>query len=343
MFEDLKEKFQLKLMYLFAPFTALCVAPIAVYRYLHHEWITAVLDAAIVVAVLLTVLYVHLSKSVRTPSMVGAVLYTTGAVLASYVNSPLYIFWLYPAVLANFFLLHPLVALTMNLVALAAVVPVALQTSDPILTVGMMGSLLFSISMSFGFAQLTERQRLALRSAASHDSLTSVGNRRLMDSEIDRAIDRYERHPAPMSLILLDLDKFKNVNDRYGHRMGDQLLAAVANLLSTHTRNADRVFRYGGEEFVLLAENTPLDKAAIVAEHLRQQIDVRIHARELPFTASFGVAEFEPGETAEHWLGRADRAMYQAKENGRNCVVLAAKSEQETRQIKQGGLKADVS
>src|SRR5690606_34875913 len=126
----------------------------------------------------------------------------------------------------------------------------------------------------------TERQRLALRAAASHDPLTTVGNRRLMDAELNRAIDRYERHPAPMSLILLDLDKFKEVNDRYGHRMGDKLLTAVANLLATHTRNVDRVFRYGGEEFVLLAENTPLDKAAIVAEHLRQQIDIRIHARD---------------------------------------------------------------
>ncbi len=320
---DLKERFQLGLMYLFAPFTAICVAPIAIYRYVNGEYLTAALDATIVVAVLLTVVYVRWQQSVRTPAMVVAVIYTTGAVLAAYLNSPFYIFWLYPAVLANFFLLHPVLALVINLLAIVAAVPVALQTTDAMLTIGMMGSLLFSISMTFGFARLIDKQRDALRTAASHDALTGVGNRRLMDDEIDRSIERFRRHPSPTSLIVLDLDMFKSVNDRLGHKAGDQLLVAVSQLLMRQTRNADRVFRFGGEEFVLLAENTDLDEAAVIAEHLRQQISVRIKSSDQPLTASFGCAQLRVDETADEWFRRADKALFEAKDLGRNRVALA--------------------
>jgi diguanylate cyclase (GGDEF)-like protein len=327
MLEDLKEKFQINLIYLFAPFTVVFVAPVALFRYLDGQYVTAALDAGIVLIVLCTVVFVYWRKSVKQAAIVAGVLYTTGAVLAPYVNSPFYIFWLYPAVLANFFLLHPVLALAINLVALAAVVPVALQTPDPILTSGMMGSLLFSISMSFGFSRLTEKQRMTLKTAASQDALTGVGNRRQMDVEIARSMDSSERHGSPMSLIILDLDKFKDINERYGRRLGDQLLKSVANLLTTQTRTTDRVFRYGGEEFVLLTEHTPADKAALIAENLRKLIAIRIKSPDEPLTASFGCAQLEPGESAEHWFGRADRALYRAKNEGRNRVVVADDSE----------------
>lgn len=323
MIEDLKGKFQLKLTYLFAPFAVICIGPIAWYRYIKGDYLMAAVDAAIVVLMLLLVMSVYWRRSARMPAKVVGVFYTTGAVLGAYFNNPFYIFWLYPAILANFYLLRPRLALTMNLTALAAVVPVALQTSDVLLTAGMMGSLLFSISMSFAFAQLVERQHSALHAAAIQDPLTGVGNRRLMDIEVDRSIDSAERHPSPMSLIVLDLDSFKAVNDLHGHKMGDQLLVAIANLLESQTRHADRVFRYGGEEFVVLAEHTPLEKAAVMAENLRQQIAVRIKTPDQPLTASFGCAQLEPGESAECWFGRADKALYRAKAQGRNCVVLA--------------------
>lgn len=326
MLEDLKEKFQLKLMYLFAPFTAFFVGPIAGYRYLRGEYLAAVLDAAIVLIVLLAVVYVHLRRSITAAAIVVGVLYTGGAALVSYINGPLYIFWLFPAVLANFFLLHPVLALVVNLIAVVLVIPVALQTSEPILTTGMVGSLLFSICMAFGFARLTERQSIALKTAATLDPLTGVGNRRLMDAEITRSMDKALRHPAPMSLIVLDVDKFKDINDQHGHKRGDRLLMDVANLLVSQTRNGDRVFRFGGEEFVVLAEQTSLEQASVAAEHLRKQIHMRIKVAGQPLTASFGCAQLELGESAERWFGRADRALYKAKEQGRNCVVLAEPS-----------------
>ncbi len=321
--EDLKEQFQINLMYLFAPFTALFVGPIAVFRYLNGEVMAAILDAAIVVAVLLTVAFVHWHKTVRVPAMVISVLYTVGAALVAYVNDPFYIFWLYPAVLANFFLLHPMRALITNSVALLAVVPVAFQTTDVMLTAGMLGSLVFSTCMAFGFARLTEQQRLALKTAATHDALTGAGNRRLMDSEVDRSIERFARHQSPMSLIVLDLDNFKDVNDHFGHKTGDHLLVTVAELLMRQTRDTDRVFRFGGEEFVLIAEQATLAEAAVIAEHLRQQIAVRIKTPSAPLTASFGCAQLAYGESADQWFRRADQALYRAKDQGRNCVVLA--------------------
>ena len=105
--------------------------------------------------------------------------------------------------------------------------------------------------------------------------------------------------------------------------MGDKLLIDIGNLLSHRLRKTDRAFRFGGEEFVLLARNTKLAEAALIAEKIREQIVTEINSPQGDISASFGCASIQPEETCEHWFIRADRAMYKAKDKGRNCVVLA--------------------
>ncbi|MGN0857970.1 MAG: diguanylate cyclase [Stenotrophomonas sp.] len=177
-------------------------------------------------------------------------------------------------------------------------------------------------------AQRTEelqRANVQLAALAGEDALTGLYNRRRLLQRINELIEEGQRHRGTHSLLLLDLDHFKDVNDCHGHAAGDAVLRAVARLLHGALRAQDMAARYGGEELLLLLPNTAADDAAEVAERLRQGIA----ALQLPcpqgvlsITASFGVAQLRPGQTAEQWIERADLALYRAKREGRNRVCV---------------------
>lgn len=158
------------------------------------------------------------------------------------------------------------------------------------------------------------------------DELTGISNQRYLMSFIESEISRYERDPTPFSLVILDLDRFKNINDSYGHIVGDEVLRDVAKILRTESRAIDVVGRYGGEEFILILPNTKLGVAEVFAERVRLAIEKggsTITAGEtIYYTASFGVAEYRPKQSSEDILRAADSALYRAKDNGRNQVCI---------------------
>ena len=169
-----------------------------------------------------------------------------------------------------------------------------------------------------------ESQRLA-----TTDGLTGLTNRRAFVHELKREIERAARSGAPTSLLLLDLDHFKAINDTHGHGAGDSVLVAVARTLQSESRIYDLVGRWGGEEFIIALPGTDEDRAVIVAERLREAIANLIVTNNLgkamPLTASIGTAQLEPGaESLDQLVDRADRAMYRAKVGGRNRVCKAA-------------------
>lgn len=163
------------------------------------------------------------------------------------------------------------------------------------------------------------------RERAQHDALTGVPNRAAYDERIATEIARRNRHGRSVSLAVIDIDKFKNVNDNFGHKAGDKVLKNVAEICTTAVRASDFMARYGGEEFVLILPETALDQARVVAEKLREEIAGKgfyYKTTRVPITVSIGVAEFAPGETADEVFQRADSALYAAKEGGRNrCVT----------------------
>ena len=162
---------------------------------------------------------------------------------------------------------------------------------------------------------------------AHEDPLTGVLNRRAFFDIAQQEINRSCRYEHEVSIILLDIDYFKNINDTFGHLIGDQVLQTVADLCVDNLRNVDRFGRYGGEEFVILLPEVGLDGAAVAAERLRKQIEnteVQTQAGPVRFTISLGVAEFnQKCETLEEMLSRTDDALYRAKRSGRNRVVKA--------------------
>jgi len=163
------------------------------------------------------------------------------------------------------------------------------------------------------------------RAQAVRDPLTGLHNRFAYDEQIAREYARWKRYQAPLALIVLDLDRFKNLNDQYGHHAGDRALKSLANRLRANVREADFVCRYGGEEFLVVMPNTTAQEALQAAEKLRTNVgESDFHYRNAPVrvTVSCGVAQFHTGDSPESVFRRADEALYRAKHDGRNlCRV----------------------
>ncbi|MCF3629361.1 GGDEF domain-containing protein [Thalassospiraceae bacterium LMO-SO8] len=162
---------------------------------------------------------------------------------------------------------------------------------------------------------------------ARTDELTGLSNRRAFFEGFGRDIARAERQNAPVSLILADVDNFKQINDTHGHSVGDVVLRRVGGVLRAHVRSGDLDARIGGEEFALGCFGSPLEETRQLAERLRREIEqmgMTHDGRPLTVTLSFGVTERAPGQTAEQMFDDADRALYEAKRGGRNRVVAHA-------------------
>jgi len=169
----------------------------------------------------------------------------------------------------------------------------------------------------------------ALEHETITDALTGLRNRRFLDLRLAEEMSRAERYGTPISVMLLDIDHFKSVNDTCGHAIGDKVLVEVARIVRETVRKTDLAARYGGEEMAVIAPQTPLSTAVMLAERLRKNIEAKA-APAVPETAvlnrsitvSIGVAKSSvPPESASKLLWRADTALYQAKEGGRNKVV----------------------
>jgi two-component system, cell cycle response regulator len=161
------------------------------------------------------------------------------------------------------------------------------------------------------------------------DTLTGVYNRRYMNAHLDRKIMEIAETVKPVSVLMFDIDKFKSINDSYGHKAGDEVLVELAKRVSRGVRDIDLVSRYGGEEFVIVMPDADIEVAVAVAERVRalvadQKFTVSSGVGELAVTISVGVATTrDPTETTGSLIGRADEALYRAKGRGRNCVSSA--------------------
>jgi diguanylate cyclase (GGDEF)-like protein len=220
---------------------------------------------------------------------------------------------------------------TLGTLGLAPRAPV--HYSDPLL----IKTIARELGGALRMATLVEESRLT----ATTDVLTGLLNRRAFLEWAERELRRAARYRDAFSCIMLDVDHFKQINDKHGHAAGDSVLGFVGAMLPKAVRSCDVVARWGGEEFVLALPSTPLQGAALVAERARHALE---HAAvsipsgaHVPVTASFGVAQLQPGENIDELIDRADRAMYAAKSGGRNRVECALDTGRDF-QVPQHGL-----
>jgi diguanylate cyclase (GGDEF)-like protein len=170
---------------------------------------------------------------------------------------------------------------------------------------------------------------LDARHDASHDALTGLANRRSAEERLEAALADAERHHEPLSVLVLDLDHFKRINDRHGHAAGDHVLQAVGRILHQELRGGDLGARYGGEEFLVLLPHCAGEQAREIAERIRERIGamrIQVDGKVLRITVSIGVSSLAPGESMATLLVHGDAALYAAKSGGRNrCVTAPAR------------------
>lgn len=167
---------------------------------------------------------------------------------------------------------------------------------------------------------------VALREASTHDALTGIANRRLLTERLREESDRAKRYARPLCVIMVDIDRFKFINDDHGHEIGDNVLMEVVRVMEAEIREHDLVGRWGGEEFLVLMPETTTASAIPVMERLREavaRLRVRINDDSLSVTVSLGLSELRADENYSSAINRADVALLRAKRNGRNRYELA--------------------
>lgn len=194
----------------------------------------------------------------------------------------------------------------------------------------MLAVLAFVMTTCYALDQSRRRSKLGLLKlaaefeyAAKHDSLTGLANRREAHLQLDTEYQRYLRNKRPFSVLLMDIDLFKSINDNHGHHVGDEAIVMVAHTLEDQSRKVDTLSRWGGEEFLLLLPETDSAEAAQTAERIRFRIattPIDAEGQTISTTVSIGVATISGDESVDRLLQRADEALYEAKSQGRNLV-----------------------
>lgn len=170
--------------------------------------------------------------------------------------------------------------------------------------------------------EIVERKKVekVLEYLSTIDPLTQIYNRRKFNKLLDYEIKKFKRYKRSFSLILCDIDKFKDTNDTYGHDVGDLVLKEFSRLLKDSIRESDSVARWGGEEFIILIPNSTLENSQKLTNKIKNDIESHKFNNAGKITASFGLSNFNENDTKETIIKRIDIALYKAKDNGRNCV-----------------------
>jgi len=302
---------------------AISVAPFAVIRFSGGEWMIGVIDLILILGVSLIGLYGWWTRQVRFASLTLTLFFMTGLVVIVNLLGATLVYWAYPTMVAAFFLVRPREAVMINLLVMALLIPVLMPGMPDLQFIIVLVTLVLNNIFAYVFATRMNEQRQHLSYLAERDPLTGIGNRRALTANLEDVIVRQHTKPVTASLVVLDMDHFKDVNDTYGHTIGDKILVRLTEIVNSKIRVTDDLYRYGGEEFVVIAMGAPREAANKLAEQLRVAVEASDLLPERPVTISLGVAELKHGESYDDWLQRADSALYEAKRAGRNRVCLA--------------------
>lgn len=323
MLHRLKTDFRLSIITLLGMSALLGITPFAVMRYLQGNLMAALVDTAILLGICSGLAYAWITGDTRRSGVVVASIACGGAVIVGIVVGEPGLFWVYPCLVTTFFLVHPRIAVTLNITSVFALLLHGGAFRSEVQMWSFAATAIVVSACAYVFAHRNSDQRQRLEHLARIDPLTGIKNRRSMDQELDLAAANAGRTGLSYALVMLDIDHFKKINDEYGHGVGDGVLTDLVALLKHNTRKSDQLFRYGGEEFVLLLPGVDVMGLEAVMNNLQQVLRKYMKHPGGPVTASFGVALLEHGESIDSWLARADAALYEAKESGRDRVVFA--------------------
>ncbi len=231
--------------------------------------------------------------------------------------------WSLLTLMANFFLVHNRIATPANLLLVAGLLLIPGVLRRPALDLQALVVMALILGFGFRFSRRLQGDRTRLEQLASLDELTGLPNRRALEKTLVQQIGSARNGRFRHALVILDIDHFKDVNDHYGHTAGDNALVELAAILRLELREQDKVFRFGGEEFVILAEAGSRESLASFTERVRESVQQLLHGPGGGITISLGAAMYAGEQYWQDWFSRADAALYLAKGNGRNSVVIA--------------------
>lgn len=306
------------------------IAPLILVQWQQQHYLLAGLLILFCLNALLVIALLRLRNVYFFKGRLFPVLALVAAGYSTILNGHSGLYWAYPAATALFFLLPLKEAAASNIVFVTVMAVISyLYLPEPEF---------WRITVSLGltcvfvmvFAWLVGKLQQELTWLAATDPLTGCLNRSQLADLLNTQIQMRERYERVSSLLLLDLDYFKSINDRWGHQAGDRVLKELAARLRKRLRDIDQLFRIGGEEFMIVLPETRQRDAETLAHQLLASINSRPFLDDVKMTASASVAEVSQGETWSVWLNRADQALYQAKAQGRDQVVTAERPQAPT-------------
>lgn len=319
-----RRDFRLDIIALLGSITAITIASFGVFRWLSGHRAMAAFDFAIVAIVSLPVLYAWRTGDSRRAGNALAIFNSVATYGACILSGHTALTWTYLVLLTNFFIGHRWLAVACNLALVLGIQWLPGFFHDGVHAASVLISALLITAFSYIFAARTQDDRARLERLAALDALTGLPNRRTMERILADAVETFQRTARGYGLVVLDLDKFKEVNDLYGHAAGDAAIADLASILRFEMRRNDQVFRFGGEEFVVLLEVDSSADLEAATERLRKAVRGSLRGPGGRITISLGAALLRDQEKTWHdWFSRADAALYRAKSAGRDNYVIA--------------------
>ncbi len=311
---------QEKLLLVLSVVCGLGITPFIFFRAMQKDWAMVALDVAIVIGMVLVFFYVYKTNKTRYPSLLFLFVAQVGSTISFYLNGGHMVNWIYPAMLSTFFVAKPRYALIINFIILLIYSPKLFTYFETVEIIVIIFSVSISNIITFRFTEGLRIQEKELKKLASEDYLTEIGNRRALKKYLDKLWAQLQKNNTLATLIILDLDHFKKINDDYGHLVGDTALVNISRLIQSMLDDNYQVFRYGGEEFLIVCPC--ISKGGYeLAEKIRKEVKSANLIEHTKMTVSLGVAQYVAGESVNQWIHRVDEALYQAKNQGRDRVI----------------------
>lgn len=303
------------------------ISPFAIMQFSAGDWASGVIIMALALVCLSVAYQIHHSGWVSRHNLLLAICIGNVVVLAMIFRLHLQtLLWAYPLLAFNYYFTGPGTGSVLSAITLSLIFFNVHRWAGVVLYPRIVGSLLTTSLLALVFSISIVRQQRVLTELISSDPLTGASNRREMQAELARALHMHERNGMPSTLILIDIDHFKQVNDQHGHSVGDRVLVELVRLIQKRLRQSDLLFRFGGEEFLALLPDTDL----AAATHLAAELICLV--RETPLaglqgvTISAGVACNTGSANSDEWFQRGDKALYQAKQAGRDRIEVYSES-----------------
>ncbi len=303
--------------------TILFLVPFSLYRLMIGDLMLATID--LVMALLMVVIFTLAwrSKKIKYLNIIAVISFMFGILGVMHLKGLDMIFWAFPGMGATYFLLKSRTALLANIIFIGGTTLLFFDKFTKAEVMSIYPSLVLVCFFGFILSMRSERQNKKLLKLVSEDTLTRLKNRRSFNEKIEEILANYKRSPKPSCMLLLDLDFFKKINDSYGHKQGDQVLIDFAKIVKSKIRETDFIYRFGGEEFVVIAKNSSLEDSGNLADSIRKFVQESEKLAKFKVTVSIGVSEIMPMDDADSWFRRADLALYESKSSGRNIVRIA--------------------